>query len=463
MGGFVFDNSRNPESHPLDRGQDQVTMTRELLEWLAENEPDVIPDISSRHITDKSKANGLAKLLVCVQAAYFGLQTIVRLCQGLAVTLLELNVFAHVVCALLTYAFWWNKPLDIDEPTAIYTDDPKAASICAAFWSRANMGNDTPLVIQRRGQRTTLTGSRTLRNLGISVSLLALSPQRVQELQSQYLDVSSAASQQGGRCFSSEWYSSGDILLQLDSDWRTYHDVESRLLIELDTGSALVRRQLDQVMCYRVDNSLGDRIYAAFTEYNLQRYLCAYRHPAGLKVMSLDWPKLTSRTLRPRISNWSWFQEDDKRATQVGLFTTASVLYGAWHLIAWNGPFRTAAEGILWKVSAVGVSVSLSLGEALLFLVYEGYFELFTTNIHLESIPGLGKLEIVKASKALNNFIIFLLKTLYFLSVGLCGLTFCLLIFSRIYLVVESFISLAFVPDTVFALPQWSFYIPHIG
>lgn len=112
----------------------------------------MIPDVSSGHIKDKSKANGLAKFLICVQAIWYGIQVITRLSQGLAVTMLELNVFAHVLCALLTYAFWWNKPLDIEVPTTIYTVDAKAGSICAAFWSRARMGWRTPVMVQRGDQ-----------------------------------------------------------------------------------------------------------------------------------------------------------------------------------------------------------------------------------------------------------------------------------------------------------------------
>jgi hypothetical protein len=30
--------------------------------------------------------------------------------------LLELNTFAHAVCALAIYIAWWNKPLDVEEP-----------------------------------------------------------------------------------------------------------------------------------------------------------------------------------------------------------------------------------------------------------------------------------------------------------------------------------------------------------
>jgi len=80
---------------------------------------DLLPGISETQIRDKSKASGLAKTLVCIQAAWFCMQCIVRLTQGLTISLLELNTFAHALCAFIVYILWWNKPLDIEESTPI--------------------------------------------------------------------------------------------------------------------------------------------------------------------------------------------------------------------------------------------------------------------------------------------------------------------------------------------------------
>ena len=74
-------------------------------------------DISKKYLQDKSKANGLAKSLVCLQASWFCVQCLVRVGQALPVTLLEINTFAHSVCALLVYILWWYKPLDVEQPT----------------------------------------------------------------------------------------------------------------------------------------------------------------------------------------------------------------------------------------------------------------------------------------------------------------------------------------------------------
>ena len=89
----------------------------EVRRVLLDEQAITIPLVSHKAIQDKSKADSLLKAIVCLQAMWFCLQFIIRLAQQLSVSLLELNTFAHAICALLIYAFWWHKPLDIDHPT----------------------------------------------------------------------------------------------------------------------------------------------------------------------------------------------------------------------------------------------------------------------------------------------------------------------------------------------------------
>lgn len=74
---------------------------------------DLVPDISSDAISDKSKAGKLSKLIAVVQIFWFGTQCITRLAQHLPLSILELNTLIHSLFAMITYGFWWNKPFDI--------------------------------------------------------------------------------------------------------------------------------------------------------------------------------------------------------------------------------------------------------------------------------------------------------------------------------------------------------------
>lgn len=375
MGGFVFEPPGNPEPRQFRSGREEVAIDQSLLLWLSENEPDMIPNISSGHIKDKSKANGLAKFLVCVQAVWYGIQVVTRLGQGLAVTLLELNVFAHVLCALLTYAFWWNKPLDIEVPTTICTDDAKARSICGAFWSKGRMGWRKPLMVQREGQSSTKV-MRDARGRAILVDEVMFSPQGAADLRSRCSDASSVASGQGCRYISTQGYDSEHVVLRLSiKNMKSEYDqirsnLESnyedtfknrsmdRIFIELN--SALGRAKLERLDIDHPPDALGpeDRIYVAFEDHHLQRHLDAYSHPAGLRVLELDSSEFKFHLMRSYIPNWTGLEVDVETAVQTGLFTVASMFYGALHLTVWNGPFRTAAEDKLWKISAVTVAVS---------------------------------------------------------------------------------------------------------
>ena len=128
MGGFAFDTSESTPSF-LPNGRVRLTLNLRGLVYVAEKAPWLLPDLSRDFIKDKSKASGLAKLLVCLQAIWFCVQCILRLAQGYAISLLELNVFGHCVCALLIYALWWNKPLDVEEPTLLSGEE--AWGMCA--------------------------------------------------------------------------------------------------------------------------------------------------------------------------------------------------------------------------------------------------------------------------------------------------------------------------------------------
>ena len=96
----------------------------------------LLPFLSKDEIWDKSKANSLAKAIVCIQAIWFCAQVIGRLAQGIPISLLELNTFAHALCALLIYILWWSKPLDIQEPSVIDVGRSDAArNVCVMGWS----------------------------------------------------------------------------------------------------------------------------------------------------------------------------------------------------------------------------------------------------------------------------------------------------------------------------------------
>lgn len=73
----------------------------------------------SDDIGDKSKADNLAKSLVCIQVLWIIGQAIERRAANYPLTILEIHTIVHAICALFMYTLWWNKPFNEQAPTAL--------------------------------------------------------------------------------------------------------------------------------------------------------------------------------------------------------------------------------------------------------------------------------------------------------------------------------------------------------
>ena len=109
MGGFVVS---APDCKPFP-----VHGTH--LCWLVRKGYLSLPEITAAEIKDKSKANGIAKLVTCLQAAWFVVQCLGRVAQDLPTSPLELLTISYAWCTFAIYAQWGYKPLDVEVPTVL--------------------------------------------------------------------------------------------------------------------------------------------------------------------------------------------------------------------------------------------------------------------------------------------------------------------------------------------------------
>ncbi|KAG1805283.1 hypothetical protein EV424DRAFT_1431091 [Suillus variegatus] len=79
-----------------------------------------VPTLTADQIQDKSKGNAISKGLVMLQVAWFIMQLVTRVIYPLEITQLEVGTLAFAVLNFLTYAAWWNKPLDVECPHPVY-------------------------------------------------------------------------------------------------------------------------------------------------------------------------------------------------------------------------------------------------------------------------------------------------------------------------------------------------------
>ena len=70
-------------------------------------------DISPEIVADLSKLDWLGRLLFVFQTTWMIIQCIARLSSGLNLTLLELHAASHATLAALHYLIWWKKPIDM--------------------------------------------------------------------------------------------------------------------------------------------------------------------------------------------------------------------------------------------------------------------------------------------------------------------------------------------------------------
>ena len=95
-------------------------LTRKDFEELIQDTNYEFPAITAAEIRDRSKSDALSKFIAILQTTWFILQCIARGHQRLAVTELELVTLALASLNGITYAFWWHKPLCVEEPVRIY-------------------------------------------------------------------------------------------------------------------------------------------------------------------------------------------------------------------------------------------------------------------------------------------------------------------------------------------------------
>ncbi|KAG2129441.1 hypothetical protein DEU56DRAFT_860936 [Suillus clintonianus] len=78
------------------------------------------PTLTAKQIRDRSKGNVVSKGLILIQVSWFVLQLLSRAIYHLETTQFEVGTLAFAVLNFVTYALWWNKPLDVKCPHPVY-------------------------------------------------------------------------------------------------------------------------------------------------------------------------------------------------------------------------------------------------------------------------------------------------------------------------------------------------------
>jgi hypothetical protein len=138
MGGFMFYDKDKPIA---------TVRPKDFRKFSAED----FPSITSEEISDRSKGDVISKGLAIVQTGWFVLQCIGRRFQHLPITQMELATVAFAALNLMTYAFWWRKPLNVERPFRVqwkeeYGDESEEGEDKFNIWGVLRRGLLFPLI-----------------------------------------------------------------------------------------------------------------------------------------------------------------------------------------------------------------------------------------------------------------------------------------------------------------------------
>ena len=125
------------------------------------------------------------------------------------------------------------------------------------------------------------------------------------------------------------------------------------------------------------------------------------------------------------------------------LLVALPLIYGGIHLTTWNFHFASQTEHLLWKIACIDIMGTIPLGVTFFACTSR------ISDIVLSKQRSRGKRFAVRQASRYINWVLFTPMSIFYA-------------LSRIYIVVESFISLRHVPIGVYAAIPWVQDIPHI-
>ncbi len=513
MGGFALDSNKSDDFF-LPGCRTRAVLTPAGFQFLLDHEPSCMPDISEDQIKDKSKADGLKKTLVCAQALWFCIQCAGRLAGSLPVSLLELNTVGHAICTLLIYFLWWDKPLEVEEPTLI--QDEKLKPLFAYMWMSSRISAvgyaDYDITEGARDEFDCIWPYRHPNPIELEFS------SRPSTSQSNKGDVHQpdVLQQEQAPTGSQDNAAQQDQVPAVSSSFSqtTSPGISHKAIGSLETLSrqeqasvlpSLVRQAsspgTDHTSFVPYDYS-GRRNEAATRWFWIANWMIHKGHfsrsptrtPAGLgkrntaishlsptdlvrwslaaqaiKKYDLDADLRTrhaSRTdgrdlvprLKVRIEN---IHSDNVSFNELWVgFTVAGAIYGGLHMLAWNTLFASTLERDFWRIASCSVTITgILVGPFVPWLQSQtmsrgsATFNAVLNGVEYNRGVGFVRVWGEMGLAAVTLLLVFTLgPVLWFLYIG-----------SRVYLVVECFKNVSHLPRGAFQDVSWAPYIPHIS
>jgi hypothetical protein len=447
MGGFVINLKGEDKYTRLFRHGFTITPRGILV--LAEL--DLIPDIPLKRITVRSRADQLAKALVCFQAAWMVVQTIARRFAGLPITLLELNTLAHVMCAVILYVAWWDKPQNVNEPLEIHLEPSVAAII---FYLSSY---DFECIKEDENERSENVSDNSSNiedpNYEISVEYNRR-PEPVERIQRNDVDV-------GWQSWLPLNKSNIRVVGKIKKEWDPSNE-KCRRLVAKEAGicrSGVVMLLPGQFLEGIPFSPRSEPRYLEKDDVEaLQLMAKARDHPEHSKRLTQYADAKASVCLAKKASNLEieGNLEELREYETFLLWILLCMLYGGVHATSWHDHFPSFVEQTMWRVATCVIAGGAIVISILRYL-YRG------------PLAGGRSLHCNQDRQGSHfccsfNTLVYIFQLL----AKTCAMVAARIIFaafmlSRVYLVIEAFISVRSLPLGAYTTVRWVAFLPHIG
>lgn len=406
------------------------------------------PIISAEEVDDKNKGNWFSKSLALLQIGWFVIQLLARVAQHLETTPLELFTLGVVACTIISYIYWWAKPLDVNTSTPVSKGSSFEISKQVFF---------EPLEIYRLKEGVLESKPEPWFD-----ALRAFVPSSLDRCISEHRARGSLAPELQVGAFDDRRLPAF-IGLHPSNAPQKVLDLFGKLPPLTQDELAKWEANRDGIMALRsIDRAVSHIDLASWGRrrdmFTLSRKKKHQPRPSGPRPGGL----------------WSDAFFEDRvvhTSSSLGLAFTY-LIFGACHLLAWNYTFPSPAERVLWRVMSISCTVL-----PMVLLVLSNGSDWLNEKLAKTIKP------VVKKEKASFSFLnhspkqtttiagsiirtgITCLEALYsgLMSYTASQIVICLYVLLRLYLLIAIFISLRLVPANVYTTVDWSPYIPHFG
>jgi hypothetical protein len=474
MGGLVVDVGDIHDKYT------RMSLAPQGLLWLAKK-GHLFP-ISDESIRDKSKANFLAKGLVCFQVTWLLLQCIAREASGYPLTVLELHTLVHVVSALAIYTLWFYKPLDIKDPTVIDVTSFKS-TLALMLMRTEGQDYDTYEIDVNTGEMT--LNPKPMLGYGAPESAYLQRFDPVPNPTSEGITSLNPPASVHERDTAPSLRNISDKESEMPKVFTISPRPENiRFCCKVSEATeAPVRLDLGQCLgCGLGPLPKKLPFYMELSPKAIVRWnLAAKDLGPNSKVQIPNHIRLLrghpSRFLRSSnintIFGYTWASlGGDEVGDGYDKFAILllSLCYGGIHAAAWNFDFPTNIERMMWRVACIS-AIAGFCGMGVFMIVVESFNSELSLGLPFSRILARELREVKEEivchadyetwdsfGNAILIIILFSIYSLIKLSIIL--IPYFLLV--RLFIVIESFISLRRVPIGVYTGVPWTEYIPHL-